>query len=182
MKTIVLLSGGLDSATILAACVKHGDECLAIGFYYDQPHHFELGRARQIARHYFVPFEVINLPAMPRVNDVVFAGRNLVFAAMAIAIAQARGFDRIAIGPNAGDWKLFPDCRPEFWRNLERCAEAYGIGVFIPLIYADKGDVVETARRLQVPIDLTWSCYDPQDGKPCGKCLACNVRTEALAV
>lgn len=180
MKTVVLLSGGLDSATVLAACVKQGDECLALGFDYGQMHFIELEAADIIAHQFDVPFEIIKLPVMPKVNDVVFAGRNLVFAAVAIATAQARGFDRIAVGCNASDWWRFPDCRPEFWRNLEACAAAYGIQVLTPLIYLSKRDVAEAARKLSVPIDLTWSCYSPRDGEPCRECLACKTREEAL--
>ncbi len=180
MKTIVLLSGGLDSATVLAGCVGSRDECLALGFDYGQPHRIELDHAAWIAAHYKTPFEVASVPAMPKVNDVVFAGRNFVFAAIAIATAQARGFDRIAVGCNASDWERFPDCRPEFWRRLTDCAGAYGVAVATPLIYLSKRDVVEQARLLGVPVENTWSCYSPQDDEPCGECLACTTRQEAM--
>jgi 7-cyano-7-deazaguanine synthase len=179
--TIVLLSGGLDSAVVLAACVGQGDEVAAIGFDYGQPHRIELEHAATIAEHYEVPFELIFIAEMPKIDDVVFAGRNLVLAAHAIALAHARGVDRIAIGCNASDWERFADCRPEFWHALHRCARgAYGIDVLTPLLYADKRDVVAQAHRLNVPIGLTWSCYAPQEGKPCGKCLACETRKDAL--
>jgi 7-cyano-7-deazaguanine synthase len=182
MKTIVLLSGGLDSATVLAGCVASGDKCLAIGYDYDQPHRIELDRAQDIAHHYQVPFKVIGLPAMlsAKVDDVVFAGRNLVLASFAIAFAQAREFDRIAVGCNATDWDRFPDCRPAFWKGVKQCARASGVLVSTPLLYLTKREVVEVARQNEVPIDLTWSCYSPQDSQPCGKCLACKTREEAL--
>jgi 7-cyano-7-deazaguanine synthase len=189
MKTIVLLSGGLDSATVLAAYVSEGVECLAIGFDYDQPHRVELDHAEDIAKHYGVPFELVGLPAMLniKVDDVVFAGRNLILASLAIAVAQARGFDMIAVGCNADDSLRFPDCRPAFWRSLKQCAEAYGVHVATPLIYMTKRNVVETARKLSVPIELTWSCYEPRRVTfpieriaPCGVCLACKTRQEAL--
>lgn len=185
MKTLVLLSGGLDSAVVLASHIKSGDLCLALGFDYGQPHRIELERAQQIADHYYTPFEIITLPGMPKVDDVVFSGRNLVFASIAIATAQARGFEHVAVGCNASDWSRFPDCRPPFWRAVETCAQAYGVSVSVPLIYAWKTDVVQTARKLGVPIELTWSCYSPlnviQAGKyvPCGECLACKTRKEA---
>jgi 7-cyano-7-deazaguanine synthase len=182
VRTLVLLSGGLDSTVVLAACVAQGDECLAVGFDYNQDHHIELDHAEDIAAHFAVPFERVGLPAMfnAKVDDVVFAGRNLILAALAIGMAQADTFDRIAVGCNASDWARFPDCRPEFWRNLDYCASAYGVKVVTPLIYMSKRDVVETARKLKVPIELTWSCYSPQDGHPCGECLACTTRQEAL--
>lgn len=180
-KTIVLLSGGLDSSTLLALFVNASECHLALGFDYGQPHHIELKRAALIAKHFNIPFEIVRLPHLPKVNDVVFAGRNMVFISHAIAFAQARGFHRVAAGPNAGDWQQFPDCRPDFWRQIAICAEAYGVQVVTPFIHARKSDIVKQARLLKVPIELTWSCYDPQGEEPCGKCLACKVRKEALA-
>jgi 7-cyano-7-deazaguanine synthase len=183
MKTIVLLSGGLDSATVLAMEYQstiHPNELSAIAFDYGQPHKIELTRARLIAESYRAPFEVLRLPDMPLVNDVVFAGRNLVFAAAAIAHAQATGKDRIAVGCNASDFDRFPDCRGTFWQPLKECAKAYGITVVTPLLAQSKADVVRIARSLAVPIELTWSCYSPRKDAPCGKCLACKTREEAL--
>ena len=182
MKVLILLSGGLDSAVVLAAAIKD-HECEAIGFDYDQPHAIELDRAEEIAEHYGVPFVRIGLPAMlnAKIDDVVFAGRNLVLASLAIATAQARGMDAIAIGCNASDWPRFPDCRPPFWSAVRTAAEAYGIAVLTPLTHHSKQDVASAARRLGVPIDLTWSCYAPRDGSPCGECLACKTRDEALS-
>lgn len=188
MKTIVLLSGGLDSATVLAMaehCNYHYStgtlgEAATIAFDYGQPHKIELQKARALAERYKVPFEVITVPAMPRTDDVVFVGRNLVFASIAIAVAQARGFDRIGFGCNASDWKRFPDCRPEFWGSLRRCAEAYGVDVWTPLLHKTKREVAGIARELLVPIELTWSCYSPKGEEPCGACLACTTRKEAL--
>jgi 7-cyano-7-deazaguanine synthase len=181
VKTIVLLSGGLDSATVLAACV-HDGQCLGLGFMYGQRHgQIEQTRAESLARHYDVRFEQVFLPTMPKTNDLVFAGRNLVFASVAISIAQAKGYDRIAFGCNASDWQEFLDCRPEFWGNVRRCGDTYGVEVLTPLIYFSKRDVVEMARKLKVPIDMTWSCYDPKGFEPCGECLACKTRNEALA-
>lgn len=181
MRTVIPLSGGLDSATVLAACIAGGDECLAIGFDYNQPHKIELSCAVRLARHFDVPFEIVPLPSMPNTDDVVFAGRNMVFASIAVSIAQYRKFGCVTFGCNASDWARFPDCRPEFWRNLGRCAEVYGVSVATPLIYMSKRDVAEAARKLNVPIELTWSCYAPQSGEPCGGCLACQTRNEALA-
>lgn len=181
MKILVLLSGGIDSAVILAAYKEAGHDCTAVGFDYNQPHHIELDHAEMVADYYKVPFERWGLPQIPKVNDVVFAGRNLVLAAMAISIAQARGADAIAIGCNASDWMRFPDCRPPFWQSVKEAAVSYGIEVLTPLVHHPKSEVVAQARKLGVPIDLTWSCYEPINGKPCGKCLACRTKQEALS-
>jgi 7-cyano-7-deazaguanine synthase len=180
MKILVCLSGGLDSATVLAAAIADGHQCRAIAFEYGQFHNIELDRAVELAAHYNVLCRVVMIPEMPKVDDVVFAGRNLVFASIAISIAQADGFDAVAFGCNASDWERFPDCRPEFWRGMDKLAAAYGVRVLTPLIYLSKRDVVDEARRLGVPIDRTWSCYEPQGIHPCGKCLACTTRESAL--
>lgn len=180
MKTVVPLSGGLDSATVLAGCIAGGDECLALSFEYGQLHQIELQYAKKLATHYGIRHDTIRLPVMSLIDDVVFAGRNLVFASIAIATAQAERYGRVAFGCNASDWANFQDCRPEFWRSVERCAEAYSITVLTPLIYMSKREVVDAARKLNVPIELTWSCYSPQGDQPCGECLACKTRDEAL--
>ena len=181
MKVLVLLSGGLDSTVVLATCMQE-HECSSVGFDYGQKHLIELDRAAQIAKWYKVPFRRIALGSMPLIDDVVFAGRNLVMAATAIAIAQAEGQDAVALGCNESDWARFPDCRPPFWSAVRTAAESYGISVITPLLHVWKGVVVEQARTLGVPIELTWSCYSPRGDEPCGECLACRTRNEACGL
>jgi 7-cyano-7-deazaguanine synthase len=183
MKTLVLLSGGIDSATVLAMCLASSDTCMALAVDYGQPNHIELDHAADIAQHYGVPFEVISLPDSLiniKAGSVVYVGRNLVLASLGIAMAQARGFKRVGVGCNATDFRRFPDCRPVFWESLSQSAQAYGVGLFYPLVHMTKREVVQRARNLGVPIELTWSCYAPGVDKPCGECLACKVREEAL--
>src|SRR5215475_2284924 len=145
MRALVPLSGGIDSAVVLASCIGSDWECATIGFDYGQDHVIELEYAARIADHYCVPFEIKKLLPMPKTNDVVFAGRNFVFASTAVAIAQAYGFDVVAFGCNASDWFEFPDCRPEFWRSVKACAGAYGITVRTPLLHNDKADIIKAA-------------------------------------
>lgn len=178
MKVIVLLSGGIDSAVVLAELVKDY-ECEAIGFDYGQRHAIELDRAEKIANYYKVPFARRVLMIMPLVDDVVFAGRNLVMISAAISEAQARGFEAVAIGCNSSDWLRFPDCRPAFWNAVRTAAETYGVKVMTPLMYSWKDQIISHAKKIGVPVDLTWSCYSPIDGKPCGCCLACKTRGDA---
>lgn len=182
MRVLVCFSGGLDSAAVLAMLLAEGRECEGVGFDYGQPHVIELDAAQRLADHYSVKFRRVRLEHMPRVNDVVFAGRNLALASQAIAIAAAEGFDAIAVGCNFSDWDRFPDCRPAFWRPLATLArEAYGVSVFTPLLHMTKTQVAKEARRLSVPIEQTWSCYAPTPSGPCGECLACETRKMAGA-
>ncbi len=180
--TLVLLSGGLDSAVVLAAAIADKHIVEGVGFDYGQPHAIELDYAAKIAAHYSVPFRRVTLHHMPRVNDVVFAGRNMVLASQAVAIAAAEGFGAIALGCNFSDWERFPDCRPAFWRSIREAArDAYGVSVLLPLLGMTKTQVVRKARKLAVPVAETWSCYAPKDGAPCGECLACETRFKAGA-
>jgi|SRR5215510_6589368 len=179
MKALVPLSGGLDSAVVLAGCVGSDLETATVGFDYGQPHRIELQHAERIAGHYCVPFEIVALPMMPLASEVVFAGRNLVFASVAVSMAQARGIDIVAFGCNSSDWFDFPDCRPEFWRAFKTCAGAYGVQVRTPLLHNPKPDIVKLAFELKVPITGTWSCYGPGP-EPCGECLACRVRADSI--
>lgn len=178
MKVLVLLSGGLDSATVLA--MYRGHERLAVGFDYGQPHAIELDYASAIAKSEGLVFEQYHLPLIAQVDDVVFAGRNAVLLSVATSIAVARGFDSVAIGCNATDWERFPDCRPDFMRAMGEVLKTYGVGLLAPLLRMTKADVVDEAKRLRV--GATWSCYAPTiDAVPCGVCLACKTRAEAGA-
>lgn len=167
---LLLLSGGLDSALCLA---RYGAE-QAVGFDYGQPHRIELSYAAKIAAHFGVPFSVRELPAMPRVDDVVFAGRNAVMLTAAAAIAQAAGIDRIVIGCNFSDAQRFPDCRPPFIKAMSEALKyAYGVTVHAPLLTTSKAQIVAEARELGLP--ETWTCYAPTpSGERCGLCYSCR--------
>jgi 7-cyano-7-deazaguanine synthase len=180
MKVLVCLSGGIDSATVLAMMKEQRHQCEVLLFDYAQHHIIELEYARELADGLVI--HKVELAPMPLVDDVVFAGRNLVLASHAISIAASHKMDAVAFGCNQSDWARFPDCRPLFWRAVGYAAsEAYGIRVLLPLLRMIKAEVVAEARRLAVPLDRTWSCYHPRGGKPCGECLACRVRRDAGA-
>lgn len=178
MNTLLLLSGGIDSALCLAANVDRIAAC--VGFDYGQPHLRELERAADLAGRYGKPFEVVTLPRLPLVNDVVFAARNAVMLSVAAAMAQARGLDQVMIGANAADRERFLDCRGRFFDALDNALfVAYGVRVSTPLLEWAKADIVARAREIGLPLDLTLSCYHPNG--PCGECLACRTRAEAGA-
>jgi 7-cyano-7-deazaguanine synthase len=170
MKRLLLLSGGLDSTLLLA---RFGAD-LCVGFDYGQSHAVELTCAAEIAKHYNAPFERHLIPVMPRINDVVFAGRNAVMISVGAAIAQARGLEVVMIGCNFSDAERFPDCRPEFCRHMDAAMNyAYGVRVSAPLLTHTKSMIVRAARDVGVP--TTWTCYAPTAyGERCGNCYSCQ--------
>lgn len=178
---LVCLSGGIDSALVLDMMIERGGEVSALLFDYGQPHAIELQSAKRVAEFYGVRTHLIHLIKIPLINDVVFSGRNLVLASQAISIAASVDLEAVAFGCNQSDWDRFPDCRPAFWKSVNAAAEAYGVSVLLPLLRMTKTEVVTEAIRRGVPISYTWSCYNPQDGKPCGVCLTCKTRAEAGA-
>lgn len=192
MKTIVLLSGGIDSTVAL---VKSKAD-VALSFDYNQTHRRELDSAAKIAKHYEVIHRVLPLTfgcsaltgtdpipehhaEEPDATEV--PGRNLVMIATAVAWAQDNEYDCVVIGANADDRNGYPDCRPEFLTALDDATRVgYGITVWAPLLKMTKRQIIESARRMNVPIDLTWSCYRG-GAEPCNRCGACESRNEAMS-
>jgi 7-cyano-7-deazaguanine synthase len=182
--TVVLLSGGIDSAVVLALTrrapwVERGT--IALGVDYGQPHVRELQFARDLAERFGVEYVQFSAPPMPLIDDVVFAGRNALLVSMGVSLAMSRGHDAVAIGCNFTDAARFPDCRPGFFKGLSAAMRyAYDVTVAAPLLDKTKHQVVALGRELGVPVEQTWSCYSPAD-RPCGACMACIVRAEAGA-
>ena len=177
---VVLLSGGLDSATALAGYKDR--VALALGINYGQPHIIELKYAERIAKHYEVDYAEIRAPELRKADDVVFEGRNALLLSIGTCCALAVRARGVVIGCNWNDWERFPDCRPEFIDRISNALNyAYGVSVVAPFLRMSKAEVAARARELGAPIEQTWSCYQPHDGEPCGKCLACETRAKALA-
>ncbi len=208
-KAIILLSGGLDSATSAAQAIADGYEPIALSFRYGQRHERELLAAREVAaalhiREHFivdvnlsqwggsaltdgnidVPTEGVQVGEIP---ITYVPGRNTVFIAIALSLAEAKGAEVIYLGINAVDYSGYPDCRPNYLKAFQKLAELSSkIGVegnapklVAPLVMDSKTDIVRRAKRLGVPIDLTWSCY--QGGEvPCGVCDSCRIRDKAI--
>lgn len=188
MRPVVLLSGGIDSTVALV----HAGAELALSVYYGQSHRRELHAAAAIAGHYKVEHHALNVASaldipcaltgqgtIPETHatepDATFVpGRNLVLIALATAWASARGYDTVVVGANADDNAGYPDCRPAFLHDLgEATRSGYGVGVWAPLARMTKQEVIEYGRELNIPFDLTWSCYRGGD-KPCARCGACK--------
>lgn len=167
--SVLLLSGGMDSTLCMYLC----EPKTAIGVNYGQPHAIELGYAARAAEGFGIPYEVHTAPNMPRTDDVVFAARNAALLSIAASVAQRNGYAEVIIGCNKSDATRFPDCRPEFIRNISAAFEvAYGVRVIAPLIDKEKAEIIHMCNSLG--ITNTWTCYSPtSNNAPCGKCFSC---------
>ena len=208
-KTVVLLSGGLDSATVAAIAKTDGYEVIALSFRYGQRHERELTAASRIAeileisQHHIVDINLgswggssltdrtMDLPTDGIDPDIIpstyVPGRNTVFIAIALSLAETQKASSIYLGINAVDYSGYPDCRPEYletYQNLIALSSKVGIEgnsiqLIAPLVRNSKIDIVKQAIALGVPINETWSCYQG-DIEPCGVCDSCRLRDEAL--
>jgi 7-cyano-7-deazaguanine synthase len=208
-RAIVLLSGGLDSATTLAIARSEGFACYALTLDYGQRHRAELEAARRVAANLGVlAHRVVQLdfgwiggsaltdPAIAVPKDesagipvTYVPARNTVFLSYALAWAEVLDAGDIFIGANAVDYSGYPDCRPAFIDAFERMAnlatkrgiEGRPFRIQAPLIALTKAQIIDKGRRLGVDYALTLSCYDPDDhGRPCGHCDACRLRAKGF--
>jgi len=204
-KAIILLSGGLDSITILAQAKKDGYQCYALSFDYGQKHNAEINAAREIAKYYqVVSHKVISLglgaiggsaltddhiaiPDSPQTGIPVtyVPARNTVFLSFALGWAEVLDLHDIFIGVNAVDYSGYPDCRPEFIEAFQVLAnlatkagvEGTEIKIHAPLIKLSKAEIIETGISLGVDYKQTVSCYAAdKEGRACGVCDACRLR------
>ncbi len=204
-RAVVLVSGGLDSATVLALARRDGRECYALSFDYGQRHRVELEAAARVAqalgarehRTMCIDFAgiggsaltdaAIAVPEAPSAGIPVtyVPARNTVFLALALGWAEVLGAREIHVGVNAVDYSGYPDCRPEFIAAFERVAnlatkagvEGARFEVRTPLIALSKADIVRSGTALGVDYGLTVSCYQPDPaGRACGRCDACRLR------
>lgn len=178
--SVLLLSGGLDSALCLAAYRPSW----ALAVDYGQPHaERELAAARRLATAYTAELVVARaaIPSGPTAGDpsMLWPGRNLVLLSLAAALAHQVGADEVIIGANADDADGYPDCRPEF---LAAASTAMGVRVSAPLLELSKEQIGAAARERGIPLTETWSCYYPtDDGTACDACDACAARVRALS-
>lgn len=181
-RTLVLLSGGLDSAVILEGLRKTGQDVAALFFNYHQAAREREEKAALLlakrAGAWFVRLDVDGLERAD--NSDVYPGRNAVLLALAASWAEARGVPWILYGANRDDFAHFPDCRPDFVNAMNRTFEISGLAVRVdaPLIHKSKDDVVRRARELGLDLDSVWSCYTGQP-TPCGECRSCRQLEDA---
>lgn len=202
MNAVVLLSGGMDSATVLAMARRDGFEALALSFRYGQRHVVEIDAARRIAaaggarEHLVIEIDLrvfggsalTSAIDVPKDREPGSAGipvtyvpaRNTIFLSYALALAEVRGASDIYIGVNAVDYSGYPDCRPAYLAAFERMArlatragvEGAPLTLHAPLISMPKAEIIRAGLRLGVDYGLTRSCYDPD---PAGRgCRRCD--------
>lgn len=209
-KAVVLLSGGLDSATVLAMAQAEGYSCYSMSFDYGQRHRAELAAAERIARHAgVVEHKVIGLdldgmggsaltddtiavPETPQEGIPVtyVPARNTVFLSLALGWAEVLDAQDIFIGVNAVDYSGYPDCRPDFIQAFEHVAnlatragvEGTPFRIQTPLQMLSKADIITTGIAHGVDYSLTVSCYQADaEGRACGRCDSCRLRSQGFA-
>ena len=207
-KAVVVLSGGMDSVTALYKARADGYECHAISFNYGQRHKKELNFAQQICANLGISHQIVDLSnltslisnsaltgdiavpeghyAADNMKLTVVPNRNMIMYSIAIGYAVNIKAKAIFVGVHAGDHFIYPDCRPQFIEALDVAAIIGNDGfadkrfrVIAPFLHVSKADIVGIGTKLQVPYELTWSCYKGGD-KHCGKCGTCVERKEAF--
>lgn len=208
-KAVILLSGGLDSATVVALAKAEGYDCYTMSFDYGQRHRAELQAAERVARqlgvieHKVIGLNLngiggsaltdssIDVPEAPSEGIPVtyVPARNTVFLSLALGWAEVLGARDIFIGVNAVDYSGYPDCRPEFVEAFERMAnlatkagvEGEGFRIQAPLQFLSKAQIVQAGIAQGVDYSLTVSCYQADDdGRACGKCDSCRLRADGF--
>jgi 7-cyano-7-deazaguanine synthase len=208
-KAVVLLSGGLDSVTVLALAREQGFDCYALSLDYGQRHDAELNAARRLAQaanvraHKVIKLglgdfggsaltdNAIAVPdhAEPGIPVTYVPARNTVFLSLALGWAEVLGAWDLFIGVNAVDYSGYPDCRPEFITAFEQLAqlatrsgvEGGHFRVNAPLIELSKADIIREGARLGIDYAQTVSCYSADtEGRGCGLCDACRLRAEGF--
>ncbi len=208
-RAVVLLSGGLDSATVLAMARAAGRECHCLSVDYGQRHRCELDAAARVATHLgaashrtvSVDLRAIGGSALTAEIDVpkhspgseipvtYVPARNMLFLSIAVGLAEVVGAVEVHVGVNAVDYSGYPDCRPEFIEAFAAAAalgtkagvEGAGVQLCTPLVELSKAAIIRAGVGLGVDYSLTVSCYDPDEqGRACGVCDSCVLRTRGF--
>jgi 7-cyano-7-deazaguanine synthase len=205
MKTVLLLSGGLDSSVALDWLRSKNYEVKALSLHYGQRHNKELKAAQMIAQRAKVEHKVVDLSALRSVLggssqtddqiDVpeghytaesmkltVVPNRNMIFLSVAAAWAIAENCESVAYAAHGGDHTIYPDCRPDFVQAIQKTFELCDwkqISLITPFLQLSKAEIVSHGAKLKTPFHLTWSCYKGGD-LHCGQCGTCVERKEAF--
>jgi 7-cyano-7-deazaguanine synthase len=209
-RAVVLLSGGLDSATVLAMARAEGRECYALSVSYGQRHQSELNAAARVAHalgaheHRIMHVDLariggsaltdrnIDVPTTPGKGIPVtyVPARNTIMLSLALAWAEVTQATEIHIGVNAVDYSGYPDCRPEYVAAFEKLAalatkagvEGGALSIRAPLMNLSKAQIIRAGEKLGVDYSMTVSCYQADShGRACGACDSCRLRREGFA-
>ncbi|MDG2472906.1 MAG: 7-cyano-7-deazaguanine synthase QueC [Pseudomonadales bacterium] len=208
-KAVVLVSGGLDSATVLAIALAEGYQCYTLSFDYGQRHRAELTAAEKLSQssdakaHRVIHFDMsviggsaltdmnIKVPEQPSdgIPITYVPARNTVFLSFALGYAEVIEADAIFIGVNAVDYSGYPDCRPDYLAAYQAMAntatkagvEGHGPSIHAPLLRMTKAEIIQQGTYLGVDYAQTVSCYQAnKNGQACGKCDSCRLRAEGF--
>jgi 7-cyano-7-deazaguanine synthase len=208
-KTVILVSGGLDSTTVVAMAKSQGYDCYTLSFDYGQRHRSELEAARRVSKlmdvheHKVVKLDLgtiggsaltdasIDIPEEETSGIPVtyVPARNTVFLSIALGWAEVLGANDIFLGVNAVDYSGYPDCRPEYISAFETVAnlatksgvEGHKLSIHAPLIDMTKAQIVQTGLALGVDYSQTVSCYQASlEGEACGRCESCRLRRQGF--
>lgn len=206
-KAVVLLSGGLDSATVLYHALSKGYDIFCLSFNYGQRHKRELDCAKYLANLNNSKWQLVEISfpwkgsslldkrmKLPRserkekgIPNTYVPSRNIIFLSYAVSYAEAIGCDKIFIGANQIDYSGYPDCRSSFLSAFESAVNkgtkmsvnGKKIGIVSPLLRKDKKDIINMGSKLGVPFQHTWSCYKGERSL-CGKCDSCLIREKGF--
>jgi 7-cyano-7-deazaguanine synthase len=208
-RAVVLLSGGLDSATVLSMAVEQGFDAYALSVHYGQRHSAELAAAERVARglgareHRIMgvdlagiggsaltdPAIAVPTAAVEGIPITYVPARNTLMLSLALSWAEILGAEAIFIGVNAVDYSGYPDCRPEFISAFAEVArlgtrvgvEGSPIRIEAPLVRLSKAEIIREGLRRGVDFSLTVSCYQADEtGRACGRCDSCRLRREGF--
>ncbi len=209
-RAVILVSGGLDSATLLAIARAEGRACVALSADYGQRHRAELGAAARVARalaaerHVIVKVDLraiggsaltddgIDVPgagARPGIPITYVPARNMLLLSLAFGLAEVEGAGEVWLGANAVDFSGYPDCRAPFLESFEACAalgtkagaEGRAVRLRAPLVEWTKAEIIRQGAELGVDYSMTVSCYSADEGgEACGACDSCRIRREGF--
>lgn len=207
-KTVILLSGGLDSSTSAAKMIHEGYSVYPVSFSYGQRHSRELESALRISRHFNLELKEISIDLTQiggssltssqdlkdhpveeigrEIPSTYVPSRNIIFLSLASSYAEVIGASTITYGANSVDYSGYPDCRPEFVSAMEKTLNLgtksgidSGIRIVAPLQFLTKGEIIKQGIELKVPYQYTWSCYRGGD-RACGTCDSCILRLKGF--
>lgn len=204
-KVVVIYSGGMDSFTVLHKALQEGKDVLALSFNYGQRHVKELDVAANVCKKHNIPHKIVDITAMndlmsgssltddidipeseydeASMKSTVVPNRNMILLSLAIGYAVSNDAGAVYYGAHSGDHDIYPDCRPEFVRQMDvvsKLANYEPVAVHAPYLDVDKNAILTDGLAMDLDYSNTWTCYNGRD-KACGKCGACQERLAAFA-